>query len=306
MKAAGTHTVALMGTLITIEVSGRPGRPSDESAREAAMARAFDWFRRVEEACNRFDGASELRRLSTCIGTPVSVSGLLYEAVQFALAVAEETGGAFDPTIGLRMEEAGFNRDYRTGQPVNTALVAHGPVSYRDVRLDSAARTVTLLRPLLLDLGAVAKGLAIDLAARELAPFENFAIYAGGDLYLGGHNPAGEPWSVGIRHPREPGQVIETLLVSDAAVCTSGDYERRAPGGGPGHHLLDPRTGAPAAGCASVTVVAPAAMVADALATAAFVLGPAEGLSLLENHEADGLIFTPALERFATGGMQDE
>jgi thiamine biosynthesis lipoprotein len=295
-----------MGTLITIEVPGRPGQMPDDPAREAAMERAFDWFRRIEETCSRFDANSELRQLSAQIGMPVPASGLLYEAVQFALAVAEETGGAFDPTVGLRMEASGFNRDYRTGLSANTALVANASATYRDVRLDPAARTITLLRPLLLDLGAVAKGLAIDLAARELQPFENFAIYAGGDLYLGGHNPAGEPWSVGVRHPRDPQGLIETLLVSDAAVCTSGDYERRTPDGGSGHHLLDPRTGAPAPACASVTVVAPAAMVADALATAAFVLGPAEGLHLLERHDVDGLIFTPALQRFATRGMQDE
>ena len=85
---------------------------------------------------------------------------------------------------------------------------------------------MTLHRPLLLDLGAVAKGLAIDMAARELQPFENFAIDAGGDLYFGGCNAAGEPWSVGIRHPRGDG-LLDTLRVSDAAVCTSGDYERR-------------------------------------------------------------------------------
>ncbi len=306
MNAAGTHTVALMGTLVAIEVPGRPDQPPDDPAREAAIERAFDWFRRIEGACSRFDETSELRRLSARIGTPTPVSGLLYEAVQFALAVAAETEGAFDPTVGLRMEAAGFNRDYRTGLAANTPIVASGPVSFRDVRLDPAARTITLLRPLLLDLGAVAKGLAIDLAARELQPFENFAIYAGGDLYLGGNNPAGEPWSVGIRHPRDPEELIETVLVSDAAVCTSGDYERRTPGDGSGHHLMDPRTGSSAAACASVTVVAPAAMVADALATAAFVLGPVEGLRLFERHEVDGLIVTPALERFATGGMQDE
>ena len=74
-----------------------------------------------------------------------------------------------------------------------------------------------------LDLGAVAKGLAIDAAARELQPFGDFAIDAGGDLYLGGRNPDGAPWSVGIRHPRLDGRLIDSLRVSNKAVCTSGD-----------------------------------------------------------------------------------
>ena len=160
-------------------------------------------------------------------------------------------------------------------------------------------KTLTLHRPLLLDLGAVAKGLAIDIAARELQPFENFAIDAGGDLYFGGCNAAGQPWSVGIRHPRGDG-LLDTLHVSDVAVCTSGDYERRTDAG---HHLLDPRTGAPVNAVASVTVLAPSAMVADTLATAAFVLGPTDGIALLERHGVGGLIVTPALERFATGDM---
>src|SRR6185295_14473435 len=125
----------------------------------------------------------------------------------------------------------------------------------------------------MLDLGAVAKGLAIDLAARELTPLENFAVDAGGDLFLGGVNDEGAPWTVGIRHPRGGAAPIDSVRVSNAAVCTSGDYERRSPSGE--HHLLDPRTGHPTNEVASVTTIGESAMVADALGTAAFVLGPA-------------------------------
>jgi len=219
------------------------------------------------------------------------------------LAVASETDGAFDPTVGFAMETRGFNREYRTGRTVKTAIEATGSASYRDVLLDPERRTITLLRPLILDLGAVAKGLAIDLAARELQPFKNFAIDAGGDLFLGGCNADGEPWSVGIRHPRRDNELIETLRVSSQAVCTSGDYERRIRGEGDDHHILDPRAGISAQTVASATVVAPTAMLADALSTAAFVLGPDEGLRLLDRLNLDGMIISPALKRFATRGM---
>ena len=141
-------------------------------------------------------------QLTTHIGVAVPASAILFEAVQFALEVAEESGGAFDPTVGHRMEARQFNRDHRTGQIVNTAIAPAEDVSYRDVRLDPERKTITLLRPLMLDLGAVVKGLAVDAAARELQPFRDFAIDAGGDLYLGGCNATGAPWSVGIRHPR--------------------------------------------------------------------------------------------------------
>jgi thiamine biosynthesis lipoprotein len=158
-----------------------------------------------------------------------------------------------------------------------------------------------LRRPLTLDLGAVAKGLAVDAAARELAPFQDFAINAGGDLYLGGANPQGTPWAVGIRHPRRDRELIASLRVSNQAVCTSGDYERHAPDGG--HHILDPRTGRSAHTVASATVVADGALLADALATAAFVLGPKDGIDLLNRMGVDGLIVTPELERYETRGL---
>jgi thiamine biosynthesis lipoprotein len=239
------------------------------------------------------------------VGVRVPVSTILFEAVQFALAVAEESDGAFDPTVGYAMESLGFNREYRTGQTIRTPVDSNGSVSYRDVRLDAERQTITLLRPLILDLGAVAKGLAVDLAVRELQSFKNFAINAGGDLYLGGCNSTGEPWSIGIRHPRKDGELIHSIRVSNRAVCTSGDYEKRTAANEQGHHILDPRTRSSANAVASVTVIAPTAMLADALATAAFVLGPADGIRLFHRLGVDGLIISPTLELYATRGFRE-
>jgi len=301
-----------MGTLVTIHVV----RP--DPGAESAIDRAFGWFQAIEARCTRFVWDSELMQLTARPGVPVPASAILFEAVRFALRVAEESGGAFDPTVGHRMEERGFNREHRTGAAIHSGLFHTGldsgdHVTWRDVELDRDQRTITLLRPLTLDLGAVAKGLAVDTAARELEPFRDFAIDSGGDLYMGGMNPQGEPWSVGIRHPRRDGELIEWLKVSNRAVCTSGDYERHAPNGaanqsdsdsgGPEHHILDPRTGASPHTVASATVVAPGAMLADALATAAFVLGPAEGIRFLDRMGVEGLIFTPELARYATRGL---
>jgi len=313
------RTVPLMGTFVTIKVLGHGASPQQIIERSEAAERAFEWFHRIEECCTRFEPQSEVMQLAVQPGVAVTVSAILYEAVQFALAVAAESNGAFDPTVGYAMETRGFNREYHTGHAVRTALEPDGSVSYRDVRLDPDRRTITLLRPLIIDLGAVAKGLAIDLAARELRPFENFSIDAGGDLYLGGRNSAGEQWSVGVRHPRRENELLDSFRVSNKAVCTSGDYERKSPrenngqnnshnnnddnNDANGHHILDPQTGTSARAVASVTVVAPTAMLADALATAAFVLGPAEGIQLFARLGVDGLIVSPALERYSTKGM---
>ncbi len=274
------RTEVAMGTLVTIQVAGSG---AEDAGVNDAVDRAFGWFHEIERHCTRFDQHSELRQLTTRIGEPVPASAILFEVVRLALKVAEESGGAFDPTV------------------TSSSLAGLTDVSFRDVRLDDGARTITLLRPLLLDLGAVAKGLAVDTAARELEPFSDFVVDAGGDLYLGGCNPNGDPWSVGIRHPRPDGemdgQLIDSLRVSNAAVCTSGDYER-------GHHILDPRSGDSAGTVASATVIAPTAMLADALATAAFVLGPIEGISFLERLGVEGLLITPELRRYETRGFQ--
>ena len=242
-------------------------------------------------------------QLTQHVGFPVGVSDLLFEAVRFALAVAEETDGAFDPTVGHAMEMRGFNREHRTGAIITTDIHTPSDVSYRDVECDVERKTVLLKRPLVLDLGAVAKGLAIDMAARELSAFRDFAIDAGGDLYLSGRNADRELWSVGIRHPRLDGKLIDVLRVSDKAVCTSGDYERKTDDG---HHILDPRTKGSAGVAASATVVAPTAMLADAVATAAFVLGPEAGIELCESLGLEALIVTGNLERHETNGLRDE
>ena len=301
MSDVYVHTFAPMGTVVTIQVVGHGEDAERREARAERVSRAAGWFDSIEKSCSRFDAGSELRQLTERVGTPVRVSAMLFEAVRFAVAVAEESGGAFDPTVGQRMEARGFDRNYQTGEIASSRVASSDGVTWRDVVLDAQAQTVTVLKPLVLDLGAIAKGLAVDVAARELEPFVNFAIDAGGDLYLGGHNAMGQPWSVGIRHPREE-SLIDTLRVTDTAVCTSGDYEKRSASDDGVHHLMDARTGKTATELASVTVVAPSAMVADALATAAFALGPRDGQRFLERQGVRGILITPSLERFETAG----
>jgi thiamine biosynthesis lipoprotein len=130
---------------------------------------------------------------------------------------------------------------------------------------------------------------------------ENFAIDGGGDLYLGGVKDSGEPWTVGLRHPRENGAIIGRVQVRDRAVCTSGDYERQGTDGE--HHLIDAAARSSARGLASVTVLAPTALVADGLSTAAFVLGPDAGAALLARAGVDGLLVAPDLAQTPIGDM---
>ncbi len=259
---------------------------------EPDVQRALAWFDSVERICTRFDRSSEVMQLLDHVGTPVRVSTLLFECVSFAMDLAEQTDGAFDPTIGASLEQLGFSTNYKTGEEIHSSVDARAS-SFRDVRLDRRARTVLLRRPLVLDLNAVAKGLAIDLAARELQAYADVCVEAGGDLVVRGHNAAGEVWHVGIQHPRAEGLLARTLDVTDTAVCTSGDYERRSSGPGAEGHILDARTRRPVTDLASVTVVAPTAMAADGLSTAAMVLGRDGGLRFLE-HQGVGAVLVGA------------
>lgn len=294
-----------MGTIVTIDVPHHAGADEGIARRDECVADAFEWFRHIERICTRFNPDSELMRLVSRVSRPTHVSPMLFEVVRFALAVAEASGGAFDPTVGLRMEHRGFSREHHTRRTVTTPIDELTGITFRDVAIDDERHTIMLRRPLVLDLGGVAKGMAIDLAARAMAPLEHFGIDAGGDLYVSGHNATGSPWSVGIRHPQGKG-FIGTLQVSNRAVCTSGNYERRAGRDNDARHILDPRTGGTPTEIVSATVVAVSAMLADALATAAFVSGPAAARRLLESHGVCGVLFTSTLERLVTEGCESD
>ncbi len=285
---------AVMDTVVAIEVV------EDGGAAAAACDRAFGWFAQVERACSRFEEDSEVTRLVRTVGVPVVVSPVLFEAVRFGVVLGAMTGGAFEIAIGGLMERRGFDRSYRTGTH-HTFGDGLASTTYRDIQLDAAARTITLRRPMVLDLGAVAKGLAIDLAVRELARLRDFSVDAGGDIYAAGHGRR-DRWRVGIQHPRTAAALSDTVGVTDAAVCTSGDYQRRDKRGDE-HHIVDPRTGRSPAELASVTVVAANAMLADGLSTAAFVLGHRRGLALVERCGGQGMAMTRTLERHVTTGF---
>jgi thiamine biosynthesis lipoprotein len=275
-----------MDTGVNVQVISKQPRETVEPA----VVRALAWFDAIERICTRFDTQSEVMQLLTRVGERVHVSTLLFEVVAFALQLAEQTDGAFDPTVGARLEQLGFNVNYRTGEAMHSGVDADAG-TFRDVRLDRRARTIRLNRALILDLNAVAKGLAIDLAARELQDYADICLEAGGDLYVRGHNPAGEAWRVGIQHPRTDGVLAHTLSLSDTAVCTSGDYERRSSGGE--GHVLDARTWQPVSDLASVTVIASTAMAADGLSTAAMVLGRERGRRFLEDQAVRGVLVAP-------------
>ncbi len=291
---------AAMDTVFALQVADRTGRTPAEvlqSHARDALAVVHD----VERTCSRFEATSELTRLCARSREMVPASPLLLELVALALAVAEASDGAFDPTVGRAMVRHGFDRDWRTATAIDAAPPSASRASWRDVHVDRAAATIRLAQPLTLDLGALAKGFAVDLILAALPPDWSCSLHAGGDVRCRGPHPEGRAWRVGIRDPFDPDQLTIVAQFAEGAVCTSGSYERVSASGA--HHLLDPRTDEPAVGFRSVSVVAPTAVVADALATAAFVLGPAHAAAWLEAQGVDAWLIDNEGTRTCISGL---
>jgi len=202
---------------------------------------------------------------------------LLDAAVRFS----KLTEGSFDPTLGELIQLWGFDRIAEklpsrvpTSEEINEALKR---VGIDKLELDFQRRRVRLLHGAKLDLGGIAKGYALDRAyqvAKEVDKDCTGFVEAGGDIRILGPKFGSRPWVVGVRDPRNASSAIAYLYLTSGAVATSGDYERYFEVEGVRyHHILDPKTGLPARGAISITVVADNAVTADALSTAGFVMG---------------------------------
>lgn len=262
-----------MDTVAQVEVYGK----DREQARRATRA-ALDEIARLDGLWNPYDPESEISLVNRRAGgEPVPVSRDTVAVLQVALEVARQSGGAFDPTVGPLVRAWGFGEKPRLPSPEEIQR-ARALVSYQEVILDNTRQTVRLARAgMALDLGAIAKGYAVDRAREILRQhgIRSALIVAGGSVYALGSRPGGKPWRVAVQHPRQEQAILGVIPLTEGAVDTSGDYQRYFEEAGIRyHHLFDPRTGYPARLCQSATVTHPLATWADALATAAFVLGP--------------------------------
>ncbi len=271
-----TATKYLLGTQVDIIAVGE----SVQSAKQACYF-AFREMERIERILSSHREDSEIGRINKQAGLqPVPVSPETFAILQRALNYSRRFQGLFDISIGTVLHLWGFNEDRDIRLPPPDSLRQRlALVNYRYIRLNPQDTTVALLKPgMRIDLGGIAKGYAIDRAAATMRRhgIRRFLINAGGDIYAAGRKANGQPWRIGIKHPRELNSLLATFELSDYAVATSGDYERYAIlNGRRYHHILDPRTGYPASGYRSVTVLARTAEAADVWATYLFILGRA-------------------------------
>ncbi len=299
-----TRTEILMDTIVESTVFA-----GDPSVGQSALDEAYLEMARLEGMLSRHRATSEIALINRASGMgPVAVSLETLLLIDQALEFGELTEGAFDITVAPLLKLWQFAEGGGKIPPEESLRAALEHVDFRAVAVDRATRSVALRqRGAEIDLGGIAKGFIVDRAVDVLrrAGITSASVDAGGDIRLLGSRPDGRPWRIGVRHPREQRGIIAVLELENTAVVTSGDYERYfLLDGVRYHHILDPVTGRPAGGLASVTVVAPEATTADALSTAVFVLGRERGLSLIESLPGtEALLVTGDLEVVYSSGL---
>lgn len=261
----------------------------DAVERDFALA-VEQLFRETERQFSRFLPESELAELNRADGA-ITVSAELLALLLRARALAAETDGIFDPTVGAALEASGYDRSFAPGVlDRDDAPTAAPRASVAMLDIDEDRRRIVRPPHVQVDFGGFLKGLTADRAAAlAVGPA---IVEAGGDAVLRGAPDGEAGWTVDIEDPRDAGRMLGSVVVRDRAVATSAANRRswrRA--SRVMHHLIDPRTGAPAhTDLVQATVVAPTAERADIMAKVAFVLGAAQGSRELERRGLSGVL----------------
>jgi len=271
---------AIMGTAISVELWA-----DDRAHGEAAITAVMDEMHRIDRSMSPHKAESELSRINREAAIrPVPLSAEMLRLLTRANEFARLSGGAFDITYAA----VGQLYDYRRGiRPTDEALAqARALVGYENLIIDPVARTVRFaLEGMRIDLGGFAKGHAVDNAATILRErgIQHALVSAGGDSRVIGDR-RGRPWTIGVRDPRRPGEMVAMLPLEDVSISTSGDYERYFDADGQRfHHLIDPATGRSPRSVHSVTILAEDGLTTEALSKCVFVLGVEKGLRLIES-----------------------
>lgn len=262
-----------------------------ETEPKTAAQAAFACMEKLNRIYSDYDDTSELMQLCRQpVGQPLALSATLFTVLERAQAVADETKGAFDITIGPYSQLWRRARRQKKVPAAEALAKAKEAVGHGSLRLDARARTATLLKPgMRLDLGGIAKGAVVQDVRDRLREqgFRHAMVSLGGDLALGAAPPGEDGWKVQVASaPKE--EPAPSVLLANCCISTSGDLEQFLELDGKRYsHIIDPQSGWGVEGSRLVTVIAPQGMDADAYSTAFSVMSPESGLALAE--QMDGV-----------------
>ncbi|SEF50712.1 FAD:protein FMN transferase [Oceanospirillum linum] len=299
----------IMGTQYHVSVVESEGLSLGEAERQLLAQGIKDSLVDIDLKMSTYKSSSELSRFNQMeAGEWFPVSMDTAAVVNEALLIAEESGGAFDPTIGPLVNLWGFGPDLKPDQVPSEAelALAFERVGYHSVQvkgIEGKAPAIRKNKAIYLDLSAIAKGYAVDQVARYLQKqgYQNYLVEVGGELQLKGRKPDGSSWRIAIEKPDTQGQVAQQVLaVTDVAVATSGGYRNYFEADGQRYsHTINPLTGLPITHkLASVTVLHASCATADALATTLMVMGPEKGLKFARQQKLAVYMLVKAEEGF--------
>lgn len=294
-----------MGTLVTVTAVA-----SDKNVGDGAVQAAFDEIKRLEQLLSTWRSDSELSQVNAEAGRrPVQVSRETLQLIIRALDIAELTRGGFNIALGPAIEA--WSVTERQHIPEKEELGQLKPlVDWTRIQINRQERTIYLPhKGMRIDVGGIGKGYAADRAVEQMkqAGAIGGVVALSGDIKTFGIFPGRSGFPVGIRHPRQEGVLIAMIDLMDEAISTAGDYERFFERDGIRyHHILDPQTLRPARICQSVTVIAKEGTVADGLDTGIFVLGPEQGMALVERlPNVEAIIIDDKGKMTVSSGLRD-
>lgn len=282
MSAEFKRSDKLMGNMFEITVVA-----DDEAIAYAAIENAIAEIRRIELLLTTFNDNSQTSQINASAGiAAVKVDREVFDLIERSIRISQITDGAFDLSYGS-IDKSLWNFDTSITQlPEKTVAESMVKlINYKNIQLKNDACTVYLKeKGMRIGFGGIGKGYAADMAAQLLQTkgINSGLVNASGDIKAWGTQANGNSWTIGVSDPDDPGRAFSYLNISNKAIATSGNYEKYVIIDGRKYsHTIDPKTGLPVTGIKSVTVLAPNAELADAMATPVTIMGIKAGLSMI-------------------------